>query len=498
MKIKIDGMESNDFTKRFKWINLNYKTKIRNETVEMWNDGAEDMNFKVIRDEGEKIETIPAHFKKHEPYPNFNLEKQPKFVPNIPDYNSWCGDPQHILYDEKTGLYFMWSIARCGKGFKSDWFEWTSTDMKSWRCEGIRLKRVRDLNGASEPSIVGGSVIISDGRFVPKGHLMYVVTVQPGWRDDRGHFAEVSGGDHTCVFLAEDFGKPIYAKYHLNDSLDVGGDYRDSYAFYDNGQLYVAIASGADSIDPKNNGGVVISRINSLDWKDWNSNIDFLKSEPMNGKSVDYGVEVPNVIRLNKGRWLVLYSDQYLGNRRPLKQEKYQTCKGWICSRENEKFNKIKFIQLDFGPDAYARRVCNPYSNKEAPYVTCCAMMYNWAGQGPSGNGQDFAKGIMSFDPPYLLRLSDNNFMQAKFLLEPTRTLKGSDFTNPIIMGGITFLKVGNRLTYTYPAGKINTWDWVSEDHMYINDDDVIVMYEDGMLLQVLCLTSGYNMSFKK
>jgi hypothetical protein len=493
MRIKIDNLLSNNFTKRFKWVDLEYLTKTDRPVISLWNDGAVDLPFKVTRNEGSRIETIPAHFPLPSPYPNQNLAEQVKFIANIPDTNSWVGDPQHVLFDEATQLYYLWSIARYGKDFGSDWFEWTSTDLKSWKFNTIRLLRGRECPDA-ESSYVGGSVVVSNGKFYPKGYLLYIVTTQANndWTDSRGTVAKKAGGDITVMYVSKGFNQPIDQTLILNTNF-IGGDFRDSYGFYDGDDLYVAIASGGNSTNPQYNGSIVISKINSTDYKDWQEATEFLKSEPFQGKAVDFGVEVPNVIRLNEGRWLVMYSDQnYVGAPSGVKPPFYQSCKGWICSRDQGKFTKLKYVQIDFGPDSYARRLVNPYSTKEAPYVFTWGMLHNWYAQ----TAQDFAKGIVSFDVPLKIYLTDDNNLRSKMLLDPVRVFKGSDFTNPIIVGGITFLNNNGKIKYSYPPSNKNAWNWISPDNMAVGGDDRIVFYEDKLLMQLVNETRGTNMSF--
>lgn len=490
MRIRVDNTLSNSFNKRFKWIDIKYKTANGLKTTTLWNDGGKDSSLRITRSESSKIVKLPRHIDVPEPFPNQNLPQQPANIANIFDLNqnSWCGDPQHILYDEESKLFYMWAIARYGKEFSSDWFEWISTDMVTWKQNGIRLKRVRETNnGLSWSGFNGGSVIISDGTFVPKGHLMFFVTVQDQWMDDRG---VVTQDQDTCLFLSEGFGKPIYKRIVLQHNY-LGGDLRDSYAFYDTDGLYIALASGCGSLDPQYNGGISISKINSLELGDWQTNIDFLKAEPLYGASVNSGVEVPNVIRMNKGRWLVLYSDQYLETY-VTKPKNYQSCKGWICTRENGKFIKQKYIQLDYGPDAYARRVCNPFSNKEAPYVVCQAMVHNWSLTSCQGS----VKGQVSFDTPYLLSLSDDNYLRGKWIGKVTARYKGLDFTKAVTFGGVTFLNINNLMKYTYNSWNRNVWNWKNPDKMYVNPNDDIIIVVDNCLMQLMNVSSGANMTF--
>ncbi|AVN64766.1 hypothetical protein CG002_00050 [Mesoplasma florum] len=464
--------------------------------------------------------------------------------------NVFANDACSILWDEEKGLFYSWMLFRDNKSSTSGWIEMTSPDLNVWTQGDYRIKPGKHFDRKSifgNTAAFGGSVWVdNEGKFFDPGDVVFVITMKNGMvipldkeSKEKDMTLNKSG---IAYFVSHGLGNEIYTSGVLskdNMNKDGSGNWRDTAVFQTDDGVYFAISA---------NNRLEFWRINNFGNKP--GDIGKEKITKVNEIFVrNLGVEVPNVVRIEKNLWYVSASVQDNPFKGPYQSAWWTLCewdkeKGFIPVKKNDagNFEEIENIRTvaaaleiekeqpqnkvidwnlsekyknmidiwtpnEYGTEGYAQRVVDPYqtqhnaNGKYAHFLIARSMSHNWAYNtnilpwkgGLFGSEKiEFTNGNLTKFTPYDKFGAYSNNGTAVY------SLKGSDFIKPYDM------YFNDELFSFYSKDGIIKWNnqvstklkkWTTEGGNVDNEDDIKIVW-NRTTLTFWNETKGWNAHF--
>ncbi|AVN62053.1 hypothetical protein CG001_00050 [Mesoplasma coleopterae] len=341
--------------------------------------------------------------------------------------SAFANDACSILWDEEKQLFYSWMLFRNGKNFTSGWVEMTSPDLNVWTQGEYRIQQGKHFDKSSifgKTSAYGGSVWVdSNGKYFDKGDVVFVMTMRGGKLIplDEGSKAKDMklGSSGIAYYVSHGLGQEIYtsgvlAKKGMN--TDETKDWRDTAVFQTDDGLYFAISA---------NNRVEFWRINHFGNKPKDEGEKIEKVNEIFVRNI--GVEVPNVVRIDKNLWYVSASVQDNPFKGPFQSAWWTLCewdkdKGFtpVKKGDDNQYHEVQNIRTveaaieikkeqpknkvidwslskkykdmvnvwtpnEYGTEGYAQRVVDPWQTqhnlggKYPKFAIARSMAHNWA-----------------------------------------------------------------------------------------------------------------------